>query len=163
MSSYIGWALSGAVAAAMPLWLVKREAQRRATSYPQYEAQVWALFLVVVALIYVGFAFFNGAAPEWIGIEFAGLAAYSLIAFIGAQKWPLLVGPGWLAHALWDQMLHAGGHPGFVPAWYVPLCLGFDVVVGVTLMATLRYKPKGRILGILGGPARKPSRESLGS
>lgn len=144
------WALGGGAAALVPLWLVKREARRRSKTHPQFEAQAWALFLFIAALIYVGFAVFNGAEPQWIGIELAGLAAYSLIAFVGAKKWPLLVGPGWLAHALWDQMVHPGGHPGFVPDWYVPLCLGFDVVVGVTLMTTLRYRPKTTFSGLLG-------------
>lgn len=39
-----------------------------------------------------------------------------------------------LAHGLWDG-LH--GHRGIhtrIPWWYVPLCIGFDVVVGIYLL-----------------------------
>ena len=41
----------------------------------------------------------------------------------------------------WDVELHPGGHPGFVPSWYPPLCLGFDVVVGGVLVGRFRGLP----------------------
>ena len=125
MQDALLWGVLGGVAGLAAVWLVRREAKRRAETLPNYEAQVWALCLAGAALVYVGFALFNGAPGRWIGIELAGLAAYGLIAVIAANKWPLLIGPGWLAHGFWDQLLHAGGQPAFVPEWYVPLCLGF--------------------------------------
>ena len=45
---------------------------------------------------------------------------------------------GWLLRVLWEVALHPGGHPGFVPSWYPPLCLGFDVHVGVVLVVRFR-------------------------
>jgi hypothetical protein len=38
----------------------------------------------------------------------------------------------------WDQGLHAGGAPGYVPTWYPDLCLGFDVFVGIALIYRFR-------------------------
>ena len=80
------------------------------TACPSYEVWAWAGFLVVAALIYVGFAAFNGASKQWTWTELGGVAGYGLIAL----------------------------HPGFVPSWYPPLCLGFDVYVGVVLVVRFR-------------------------
>jgi hypothetical protein len=51
-----------------------------------------------------------------------------------AARFAPLVGVGWLLHELSDVALH----PGFVPSWYPPLCLGFDVAVGGVLIARFR-------------------------
>ena len=141
MSDWVKWAIAGAVVGAVSLYGVKRQAQHR----PQprrYEVRWWGTGLVVTALVYVAFALVNGASARWILIETAGVVAFGLVAYVGVKKWPLVVGPAWLAHSLWDHMLHADGHPEFVPSWYVPACLGFDVVAGLVLLATVRYKPK---------------------
>ena len=132
------WVALGAGAGALAVWLTAREAARRRERFPSYEVWAWAAFLVVAALIYVGFAAFNGASMAWTLTEVGGLAGYGLVAWIGAARFPPLVGVGWLLHVLWDVVLHPGGHPGFVPSWYPPLCLGFDVYVGVVLVARFR-------------------------
>jgi hypothetical protein len=154
MTSSTSWIVAGVLAGALSLWLVKLQAKRLAGRWPAYEAQVWGIALLVAAAIYVGFALLNGADTRWTAIEIAGLAGYGLVALVGIKRWPLLLGPAWLAHSLWAQLLHAGGHPAFVPEWYVPLCLGFDIVVGITLMATLRYKPKRTLFGFVKEPER---------
>lgn len=118
--------------------MTAKEAARRRERLPSYEAWAWAAFLLVAALIYVGFAVFNGASTAWTLTELGGVLGYGLVAWIGAARFPPLVGVGWLLHVLWDVILHPGGHPGFVPSWYPPLCLGFDVYVGVALLARFR-------------------------
>jgi hypothetical protein len=95
--------------------------------------------LLSAALIYVGFAAANGASREWVAIELAGLAAFGLVAFAGGSRWPVRIGIGWLAHS---QGLHPGGSPGYVPVWYPPMCLGFDVYVGIALILRFRSKPR---------------------
>jgi hypothetical protein len=50
----------------------------------------------------------------------------------------MLIGLGWLAHALWDQVLRPGGSPGYVPVWYLPLCIGLDVYIDAALSLRLR-------------------------
>ena len=132
------WVALGAGAGALAVWLTAKEAARRRGRFPRYEVWAWAAYLVGAALIYVGFAVFNGASAEWTWTELGGLAAYGLVAWIGAARFASLVGVGWLLHVLWDVALHPGGHPGFVPSWYPPLCLGFDVYVGVVLVARFR-------------------------
>lgn len=137
------WLLVGAMAGALAVWLNARRAAHLRPRYPKYEAWSWAAFLVIAALIYVGFALFHRASAGWTAIELAGLVGYGLIAWVGAARRPVLIGIGWILHVLWDQLLHPGGHPGFVPAWYVSLCLGFDVSVGVTLLFRFRAKTDG--------------------
>ena len=134
----VGWIALGAGAGALAVWLTAKEAVRRRRRFPRYEVWAWAGFLVVAALIYVGFAAFNGASAKWTWTELGGVAGYGLIAWMGAARFPQLVGVGWLLHVLWDVVLHPGGHPGFVPSWYPPLCLGFDVFVGVALVVRFR-------------------------
>ena len=134
----VAWVALGAGAGALAVWLTAKEAARRRERFPSYEVWAWAAFWVVEALIYVGFAVFNDASMEWTLTELGGVAGYGLVAWIGAARFPPLVGVGWLLHVLWDVVLHPGGHPGFVPSWYPPLCLGFDVFVGVALVARFR-------------------------
>jgi hypothetical protein len=136
----LAWIAAGAVAGGLSVWWNAMQADRLRERYPKYEVQSWALFLVGAAVIYVGFAVFNGASARWTSVELAGVAAYGLVAWVGASRWPVLVGVGWLLHMLWDQVLHPGGSPGFVPSWYPALCLGFDVCVGAALIA--RFRPR---------------------
>ena len=107
-----------------------RRAAVRTRDPARFEARAWALFLVVAALIYVGFAWGLGASERWLRVELMGVAAYGALALFGVLRAPKWVGFGWLLHALWDLVVHPGGHPGYVPSWYPATCLGFDVVVG---------------------------------
>ena len=47
---------------------------------------------------------------------------------------PILLAAGYLAHALWDSVHGQRGIHTRIPWWYVPLCIGFDVIVGVYLL-----------------------------
>ena len=62
------------------VWLTVKEAARRRGRFRRYEVWAWAALLVVAALIYVGFAVFNGASAEWTWTELGGLAGYGLVA-----------------------------------------------------------------------------------
>jgi len=141
----LAWVVLGGTAGALSVWLTAKEAVRQRHRFPSYEVWAWGSFLMAAALIYVGFAMFNGASMDWMLIELGGLAGYGLVAWIGATRFPPLVGVGWLLHVLWDIALHPGGHPGFVPSWYPPLCLGFDVSVGIALILRFR-RPTERAL-----------------
>ena len=45
---------------------------------------------------------------------------------------PLWLALGWLAHPIWDVVLHLmGAGTSFTPAWYALACLGFDPLVAV--------------------------------
>jgi hypothetical protein len=49
---------------------------------------------------------------------------------------PAVLAAGYLAHGLWDSLHRHRGIHTRVSWWYVPLCIGFDVVVRVFLLVT---------------------------
>jgi hypothetical protein len=100
---------------------------RRSRSYTS-EKRAFAVGLVIAALIYVGFAVFNGSLT-WILMELAGVVVYAVFAWLGLKKsgWSLAV--GWALHPLWDAGLHHSTE--FVPHWYIAACIGFDLLVAV--------------------------------
>jgi len=134
----VGWVALGAAGGALAIWLNALQAERMAERMPDYEVRSWAVFLGSAALIYLGFALFNGASNRWLAIELVGLAVYGLIAWNGVVRFSPLVGLGWLLHVLWDHLLHPRGAPGYVPEWYPALCVGFDVYVGIALIYRFR-------------------------
>src|SRR5215213_3913751 len=71
---------------------------------PGLELRLYAVALVLAALIYVGFTI-RGAPLRWLVVELAGLAAFTLLAWLGL-KFLTLLALGWAAHALWDTVLH---------------------------------------------------------
>lgn len=91
-----------------------------------------ALALMVAALIYVGFAavgFWTSSVNiNWFLLEILGVGIYFLFAFLGVKKsmWFLVI--GWFAHVFWDVGLHLGENRAFVPNFYPPVCIGFDLV-----------------------------------
>jgi hypothetical protein len=91
------------------------------------EAIIYAVGLVVAALVYVGFAARGGVALSWLALESGGLVLFSSVALLGLRisMWFLML--GWAAHALWDVLLHKVLNVGFVPEWYPVMCLGFDL------------------------------------
>ena len=113
--------LAGALACAAFILLARRLA-------PRGELRLYAVGLAAAALIYVGFAA-RGAAAGWLTLELAGLAAFTLAAFAGVKFSPWILAAGWAAHAAWDVLLHQPSGAGFVPAWYPPVCAGFDLLL----------------------------------
>ncbi len=90
-----------------------------------------AFGLGYAALIYVGFAWYYEAPPLWLGLETGALVAYGAVAVMLRRRPAAWLGGAWLAHGLWDIVLHelAGG-AAYAPAWYPEACLGFDLAVG---------------------------------
>lgn len=57
-----------------------------------------------------------------------GVAVFSVPAWLGVRRAAVWLPAGWALHVVWDVALHAVA-PLAAPAWYVWLCLGFDLVV----------------------------------
>ena len=94
----------------------------------RHQARALAIGLFILPLCYVAFALFAGelrALPH----EGLGVLAYGGLAWLGLRR-PWVLAAGWFAHVLWD-LATPGLHAAYVPAFYGPLCLGFDVAVGV--------------------------------
>jgi hypothetical protein len=113
--------LAGASACAAFILLARRLA-------PRNELRLYALGLITAALVYVGFVA-RGASLAWLALELAGLAVFTLAAFAGVKISPWILAGAWAAHAAWDVLLHQSSGADFVPAWYPPVCAGFDLLL----------------------------------
>ncbi len=132
--AYTLWALAGGVMASLSVQVIRRLSQRQAL--PQrFEERVWAWLLALAALIYTAFSAVGGAAATWQLIELGGLLLYGALAMSTPRFGRGLLGFAWLTHIAWDALVHHEP-PGHVPAWYVPGCLGFDVAIGLYLLAS---------------------------
>lgn len=127
--------LAGAAAAAV-LVLVARLLER------ERELAVYAVGLVVAALIYVGFAV--AAGGEGWPLEAGGLVIFSLLAVL-ARRLPWSLALGWALHAGWDVALHGTLLPGAAtapsapaPSGYPALCVGFDLLLAVYVVVSFR-------------------------
>lgn len=113
----------GLVAVVWSIWITRRQSVAMAARFPRWERAAWASYLLLAALIYVGFAY---AAPApWPGRELLGVLGYGTLAGLGFFVTPKLLALGWLLHAGWDTLLHGAATP-FVPEWYRWACLVFD-------------------------------------
>ena len=63
---------------------------------PDGQLRVFAVGLVVAAVIYVGFALADGV--EWIALEAAGVGLFVLLAYAGLRRSPLLLALGSTLH-----------------------------------------------------------------
>ena len=95
---------------------------------PERELRLYALSLVIAALVYVGFTA-RGAAPSWLALELAGLAVFTLLAWLALKISALILALAWAAHAVWDVALHKLLDVAFVPDWYPLVCAGFDLLL----------------------------------
>ena len=97
----------------------------------------WGIGLVIAALIYVAFAI-AGQAWDWLPVEIGGVVLYGFFFWLSRRFSPIWLAVGWFLHVGWDLFLHPAGHPGYVPAWYPGVCLGFDILIGIYLLLVLR-------------------------
>ena len=98
-----------------------------------------AIGLLVAALVYVVFAVVGTTDFRWIATEALGVLLFGGLAVLGSRRSFLWVSAGWTLHVVWDVVLHQwAGRAVFTPAWYPPLCVGFDLTVAVAAMALWR-------------------------
>lgn len=137
MSSFWIEVILGFVAAVVSIFVVSR-------IYPNKDHAFWRTGLVVAAIIYVVFSLFGGSLP-WILTELGGVALYMGFAILSKRYNLLFLALGWGLHVLWDVLLHAGGTPAFVPAWYPGVCLGFDIAIAGYVVWLKRRRGAGAV------------------
>ncbi len=96
---------------------------------------VWAISLVVIASIYVGFAVADGR-PIVIAVEVGVALSFVILAAIGITSSPWLVVIGLAGHGLKDLWQH---RTQFVSTtrWWPPFCLVVDFVCAAIIAALL--------------------------
>ena len=89
--------------------------------------------LATMLAIYIGAELVTGTLQS-ILIEMAVASAVTICARLAMLRWLPAIGIFIFLHGLYDAFF--GASTG-VAAWYPPLCAGFDVVVGIGLVAIL--------------------------
>ena len=118
----------GAVAVVLGIVSVRWQAARLRPDPAQahrLETLMWAIYLALAALIYIGFAL-REAGEGWMKVELLGLLGYTTLGWLGTRGRGWLLALGWALHAAWDMVVHAGVPDLFVPVWYRWACLVFD-------------------------------------
>jgi hypothetical protein len=95
---------------------------------PKHELRIYAISLIIAALIYVAFTA-RGATATWLALEIAGAVVFTLLALLGLKISVLILAFAWAAHAAWDVVLHKLTDAAFVPDWYPLACLSFDLLL----------------------------------
>ncbi len=100
--------------------------------------------LIIAALIYVGFAVFGlsfeTATSDWLLIEIVGVFIYTFFAYSGVKISAWFLAVGWVAHVLWDVVLHFGEATAFVPQFYPGVCIGFDIAFGFYIVYRFYFR-----------------------
>jgi len=92
------------------------------------------LFLAAAVYLFLALAF---AGIGWVLLELIGVLIFAAIAVFGFQRHLWLLALGWLAHPLWDLVVHSAPG-GYGPAWYAYACIGFDIAVAVGIVLSWR-------------------------
>ena len=108
---------------------------------PQRERRVYAVGLVIAALVYVGFAAADGAGARWLALEIFAALIYGAATWAGLRGRTWLLALGWAAHVGWDVLLHlSGARAEYTPHWYPWLCVSFDLVMAGAVLASGRRR-----------------------
>ena len=107
------------------------------TYLPRREMRVYAVGLVIAALIYVGFGVAGGAGAQWLALESLGPLLYGAAAWGGLRGRPWLLAAGWAGHVAWDVPFHlSGAWAEYTPPWYPWLCVSFDLIMAGAVLAS---------------------------
>lgn len=96
---------------------------------------VWAISLVIIASIYVGFAVADGR-PNVIAVELGVTTAFVILSLVAIESSPWLVVLGLVGHGLKDLWQH---RTQFVAntRWWPPFCLVVDFVAASAIAVLL--------------------------
>jgi hypothetical protein len=93
-----------------------------------------AVLLGMIGSVYLGFALTDGRAKIF-QIEYVGLVLFLVLPVVAlVQNLPVVLAAGYLGHAAWDIIHHPRAVTTTMPSWYVPVCIGYDVVVGAFVL-----------------------------
>ncbi len=104
--------------------------------------RVFGVGLIVVALIYMGFALRSDPLSTWLLIETGGVTLYGLFAVLGIKGSHWWLAAGWALHPVWDLALHYfGTGAAFTPTGYAIVCVSFDLLIAGYVAYAFSGKP----------------------
>jgi hypothetical protein len=98
---------------------------------PLHEGLFFAITLILTAASYVQWAYAGGTPAEQT-TEIVGLVVFAAFAIVGV-RWPYVLAFGWVAHVFWDVLLHPPDTL-WVPSWFPPFCVGFDLLLAAYIV-----------------------------
>ncbi len=111
---------------------------------PRGERRVYAVGLVIAALVYVVLGLAGGAGARWLALESLGLLLYGAAAWGGLRGRRWLLTLGWAGHVAWDMPFHLrGAGSEYTPPWYPWLCVSFDLIMAGAVLASSRRRAAG--------------------
>lgn len=100
-----------------------------ATLFPKQKAlDLFALLLVLIAAVYLGFALLDGRRRE-LSIEIVSMTFIFFLSALGLWVTPIFLVIGYVAHGLWDILHHPKGIQTKVVRWWPPFCVMIDWIV----------------------------------
>jgi hypothetical protein len=93
--------------------------------------QLAAITLVIIAGVYLGYAFKDGRA-RIILTELLGVLGFAAGAWFGINGYPLVILLALTLHGCWD-FLHNSVINTDMPRWYIPFCAVFDWIMAGSL------------------------------
>ena len=99
------------------------------------EKLLGAGLLMSIGLWYTGFGIIAGAALTTLIPQILGGLFFAALGYLGFTRSLFFPGIGWLIHATWDFASPHFSDVSYMPEWAAPMCLGFDILVGVYLLA----------------------------
>jgi hypothetical protein len=110
---------------------------------PKAEQIFYAIFLILVAALYLAFGAYFGAATAW-KVETTVVAVFVAISLLGVRL-PFALMFGYIMHGLWDglhELQAHGGHSMFEPGQLtaIPLAYGFFCAAFDFYMAAYFYR-----------------------
>ncbi len=99
-----------------------------------YAREILAIVLAGLGGFYAGLGL-AAADPKKFSIQAGVSVIFVALSLAGLWLSPRFLALGFLAHAGWDTAHHPSLLNIFVPAWYVPTCLAYDILVGLFILA----------------------------
>lgn len=95
--------------------------------------QLAALTLVLIAGVYMGYAFKDGRTKA-ILTELVTALAFTAAAWAGLNGAPMVIVAALALHGLWDSLHHSLIDTA-IPRWYIPFCATVDWLMAASLLA----------------------------
>ncbi|GAA0483381.1 hypothetical protein GCM10009096_27240 [Parasphingorhabdus litoris] len=99
------------------------------------EKLLGAGLLMSIGLWYLGFGIFEGATLTALVPQILGGLFFAALGYLGFTRSLFFPGIGWMIHATWDFASPHFSDVSYMPEWAAPMCLGFDILVGIYLLA----------------------------
>ena len=96
-------------------------------------AQHSAIVLAGAGGVYVGFGLSDDKLHSSI-LETLSALFFGVLAVVGVSFYPVVLGIGFLLHAVWDCLHHWKAIDTKVRFWYPPFCAIYDCFVGIFLL-----------------------------